>query len=79
MVSCWVWSDGYELAESGDSLDRWELIVSRDREQCGLLAVLSIRIGVNADPDPAFYLNADSDPPEPNQGVSIRIRILVRL
>jgi hypothetical protein len=26
MVSCWVWSDGYELAESGDSLDRWELV-----------------------------------------------------
>ena len=22
MVSCWVWSDGYQLAESGDSLDR---------------------------------------------------------
>ncbi len=25
-------------------------------------AVLWIRIGFNADPDPAFYLNADSDP-----------------
>jgi hypothetical protein len=26
-----------------------------------VLAVLSIRIGFNADPDPAFYLNGDPD------------------
>ncbi len=25
-------------------------------------AVFRIRIGFNADPDPAFYLNADPDP-----------------
>jgi hypothetical protein len=28
---------------------------------------LWIRIGFNANPDPAFYLNADQDPGQPNQ------------
>jgi hypothetical protein len=38
-----------------------------------------IRIGVNADPDPAFYLNADPDPYPGSQTNAGRIRILTRL
>ncbi len=40
---------------------RWSILVLLV-ELSPFFAVLRIRIGFNADPDPAFYLNADPDP-----------------
>jgi hypothetical protein len=52
------------------------------RGTCLKTAVLCIPIGFNGDLDPAFYLNADSDPESQANAVpadQIWIRILVRL
>ncbi len=43
------------------------------------MTVFLIRIGFNADPDPAFYLNADPDPDPGNQSNADPNQFLVRL